>query len=389
MGVIERFYEIMKPIIEEEKKKPQKNNENNLMGTYAKAQFPIVFDELRTLRNGRTYPRDHTSQDCQMSAVIGLITFAAEQIIETEKEDKEQITRELERIVADGTDDNEDNDQSEHTIEPKLVTNGNDGLRKNDSGTQLQATINGEANPEINITKTSANTKLRNVNGSDGLGGNGCGTQLQAATNDKGHENHKAIDNTDNEDNNEQVNDNRIGGQQQQNGQKSNDETQHQQDGLNNKPEEIGSPHTTHHEQEIGNPNTSQPKIQPPLITQPPELSQVKGKGVPKLEPTLTLLTISHPSKSSEKRQMQPQLLQTCPQNTPKVTRPVQDPRNRNKDSIQTTKQKQNLIPRLTSRISWIEEERVEERREGGDLENRETDKENREILDGNGGDKQ
>jgi hypothetical protein len=43
-------------------------------------------------------------------AVIGLITFAAEQIIETEIEDKEQLTRELERIVADGTDDNEDND---------------------------------------------------------------------------------------------------------------------------------------------------------------------------------------------------------------------------------------------------------------------------------------
>ncbi|KAA6382028.1 MAG: hypothetical protein EZS28_022443, partial [Streblomastix strix] len=79
-------------------------------------------------------------------AVIGLITFAAEQIIETEKEDKEQLTRELERIVADGTNDNEDNDQSEHVIEPKHVTNGNDGLRKNDSGTQLQATVNGEAN---------------------------------------------------------------------------------------------------------------------------------------------------------------------------------------------------------------------------------------------------
>ncbi|KAA6335316.1 MAG: hypothetical protein EZS28_052979, partial [Streblomastix strix] len=65
---------------------------------------------------------------------------------------------------------------------------------------------------------------------------------------------------------------------------------------------------------------------------------------------------------------------------------PVQDPRNRNKDSTQTTKQKQNLIPRLTSRISWTEEEREEERRVGRDLENREADKENREILNGNGG---
>ncbi|KAA6386639.1 MAG: hypothetical protein EZS28_017832 [Streblomastix strix] len=215
-------------------------------------------------------------------AVIGLITFAAQQIVEseTESEDLEQLINKIERIVADGTDDNEDSDQSEHTIEPKHVTNGNDGLRKNDSGTQLQATINGEANLEINITKTSANTPPHNVNGSDGLGGNGCGTQLQAATNDNGHENHQAIDNTGNEDNNEQVNDNRIGGQQQQNSQGSNNETQHQQDSVNNKPGEIGSPHTTHPEQEIGNSNTAQPKVQPPLITKPPEFGQVKGKVV-------------------------------------------------------------------------------------------------------------
>ncbi|KAA6367799.1 MAG: hypothetical protein EZS28_036675, partial [Streblomastix strix] len=63
----------------------------------------------------------------------------------------------------------------------------------------------------------------------------------------------------------------------------------------------------------------------------------------------------------------------------------VQDPRNRNKDSTKTTKQKQSPIPRLTSRISWTEEERDQERRKGRDFENRETDKENREILDGNG----
>ncbi|KAA6316205.1 MAG: hypothetical protein EZS28_055294, partial [Streblomastix strix] len=49
---------------------------------------------------------------------------------------------------------------------------------------------------------------------------------------------------------------------------------------VNNKPGEIGSPHTTHPEQEIRNPNTSQPKVQPPLITKPPELGQVKGKVV-------------------------------------------------------------------------------------------------------------
>ncbi|KAA6359186.1 MAG: hypothetical protein EZS28_045287 [Streblomastix strix] len=211
--------------------------------------------------------------------VIGFQLTVSFQIIETEKEDKEQLTRELERIVADGTDDNEDNDQSELAIEPKHVTNGNDGLRKNDSGTQLQATVNGEANPEINITKTSANTPPHNVNGSDGLGGNGCGTQLQATTNVNGHENHQAIDNTGNEDNNEQANDNRIGGQQQ-NNLGSNNEIQHQQDSVNNKLEEIGSPHTTHSEQELRNPNISQPKGQHPLITTPPELGQVKGKVV-------------------------------------------------------------------------------------------------------------
>ncbi|KAA6344862.1 MAG: hypothetical protein EZS28_052207, partial [Streblomastix strix] len=198
---------------------------------------------------------------------------------EIESEDQEQLTNKIERIVADGTDDYEDSNLSEHAIEPKHVTNGNDGLRKNDSGTQLQATVNGEANPEINITKPSANTPPHNVNGSDGLGGNGCGTQLQAATNVNGLENHQAIYNTGNEDNNEQANDNRIGGQQQQNSQESNNGTQYQQDGVNNKPEEIGSPHTTHPEQEIGNPNTSQPKVQPPLITKPPELSQVKRKS--------------------------------------------------------------------------------------------------------------
>ncbi|KAA6354679.1 MAG: hypothetical protein EZS28_049793, partial [Streblomastix strix] len=150
-------------------------------------------------------------------AVIGLITFAAGQIVETEREGQEQLARELERIIADGTDYNGENDQSEHAIEPKHFTNGNDGLRGNDSGTQLQATVNGEANPEINITKISANTTPRDVNRSDGLGGNGCGTQLQAVTNVNGHENQQSIDNTGNEDNNEQANENRIGGQQQNN----------------------------------------------------------------------------------------------------------------------------------------------------------------------------
>ncbi|KAA6388976.1 MAG: hypothetical protein EZS28_015495, partial [Streblomastix strix] len=87
-------------------------------------------------------------------------------------EDQEQLTNKLERIVVDGTGNNGENDQSEHTIELKHFTNGNDGLRENDSGTQLQATVSGDPNPENNITKTSAKTPPHTVNGSDGLGGN-------------------------------------------------------------------------------------------------------------------------------------------------------------------------------------------------------------------------
>ncbi|KAA6372225.1 MAG: hypothetical protein EZS28_032245, partial [Streblomastix strix] len=278
MDVIERFHEIMKSIIEEEKKKPKTMlpgqykhypNKEGLLFFYPPKNYrptPIPrpkdlnlseeqwkqFDGDRAnLPKGSYIPGLLNINDgvagfinihpqiyqSILEAEISLITFAAGQIKETEREDQEQLAWELERIVADGTDDNEDNDQSEHAIEPKHFTNGNDGLRKNDYGTQLQATVNGEANPEINITKTSANTPPHNVNGSDGLGGNGCGTQLQAATNENGHRNHQAIDNTGNENNNEQTNDNRIGGQQ--NNQGSNNETQHEQDIGNNKPREL------------------------------------------------------------------------------------------------------------------------------------------------------
>ncbi|KAA6361835.1 MAG: hypothetical protein EZS28_042637, partial [Streblomastix strix] len=218
-------------------------------------------------------------------AIVGLIIFAAEQIVqsETESKDQEQLTNELERIVAEGTDDNGDDDQSKHTIEPKHFINGNDGLRKNVSGTQLKAIVNGEANPEINITKISANTPPQNVSGSDGLGGNGCGTQLQAETNENGHLKHKAIDNTGNEDNNEQTNDNRT--EVKQNSQESNNETQHKQetklqDNGNTKSTETRSSHTTHPKQELRNPNISYSKGHPPLITTLPELGQVKGKVV-------------------------------------------------------------------------------------------------------------
>ncbi|KAA6369380.1 MAG: hypothetical protein EZS28_035092, partial [Streblomastix strix] len=162
LGVIERVHEIMKPIIEEEKEETPEWA-NLPRGSYIPGLLNVS-DGVAGFIN--IHPQIYQSIP---EAVIGLITYAEQQIVVTENEDKEQLTRELERIVAYGTDDNEDNDQSEHAIEPKHVTNGNDGLRKNDSGTQLQATVNGEANPEINITKTSANTPPHNVNGSDGL----------------------------------------------------------------------------------------------------------------------------------------------------------------------------------------------------------------------------
>ncbi|KAA6356591.1 MAG: hypothetical protein EZS28_047882, partial [Streblomastix strix] len=130
--------------------------------------------------------------------IIGIIVFAAKQIIqqfEKEGKDHEKLTNELEGIVAQGIDDNRDKNLLKYAIEPKHFTNGNDRLRKNDSGTQLQASVNDEANPEINVTKISANTPPLNVNGSDGLLGNGCGTQSQAVTNENGYPSHHSIDN--------------------------------------------------------------------------------------------------------------------------------------------------------------------------------------------------
>ncbi|KAA6362144.1 MAG: hypothetical protein EZS28_042329, partial [Streblomastix strix] len=230
--------------------------------------------------------------------------------------------------IADTLNDNGDDDQSEHATEPKLFINENDGLKKNDSGTRLQATVNGEANLEINISVTSANTPFHNVNGSDGLEGNSCETQLLVSTNENGHLNYQAIDNTDNINNNEQANDNRTGGNI--NKQKFCNENQYEQ---GTKHQDNGyaelkgtvSLHATNTQQELGNSNISQPKHQPTLIIISPELGQVIGKVVepiqmmqlkndhdtrskhacqtpysinpqefPKLERTPTLITTSH-----------------------------------------------------------------------------------------------
>ncbi|KAA6375616.1 MAG: hypothetical protein EZS28_028855, partial [Streblomastix strix] len=167
MEVIEKFHEIMKPIIEEEKKKPKAMLPGQYKH-YPNKDGPFFFYPPKNYRpTSIPRPKDLNLSEEQWKQfdgdvrqggvpyLIGLIAFAAEQIVqsETESEDQEQLTNQIEKIVADRTDDNEDNNLSEHAIEPKHFTNGNDGLRKNDSGTQLQATVNGEANPEINTIK--------------------------------------------------------------------------------------------------------------------------------------------------------------------------------------------------------------------------------------------
>ncbi|KAA6389904.1 MAG: hypothetical protein EZS28_014566 [Streblomastix strix] len=103
---------------------------------------------------------------------MDLIIFIAEQIIEqleTQREDQEQLTNKLEKTVTEGLNDNGEEDQSEHAIEPKHITNRNEGFRRNNSGTQFRDTVNGEANTEINITKISTNTQLHNENESKRL----------------------------------------------------------------------------------------------------------------------------------------------------------------------------------------------------------------------------
>ncbi|KAA6389781.1 MAG: hypothetical protein EZS28_014696 [Streblomastix strix] len=145
-----------------------------------------------------------------LSYIIANVALLFQVLFHPESKDQEQLTNELERIVADGTDDNGDEDQSDNPIQPKHFTSGNDFLRRNDSETQLHATVNSEANPMINISKISANTPFRNVNRSDRLGGNGFGTQLRVAGNESRHLNPQAINNIGNISNNEQANDNRT-----------------------------------------------------------------------------------------------------------------------------------------------------------------------------------
>ncbi|KAA6393735.1 MAG: hypothetical protein EZS28_010738 [Streblomastix strix] len=193
MDVVERLHEIMKPIIEEKKEETQ-NHVNRIEQRISEQRWPsflLSIQELSPNTNTQTqntlisrksnvinlmetgWIHQYTPQIYKYipDAAIRLIEFAVEEIIEleTESKDEDQLTNEQERIIAEGTDDNGDEEQSELAIEPKELINGNDGLKKNKSGTQLQATGNGETNLEINITKISANPPRYNINGSDVL----------------------------------------------------------------------------------------------------------------------------------------------------------------------------------------------------------------------------
>ncbi|KAA6398451.1 MAG: hypothetical protein EZS28_006024 [Streblomastix strix] len=257
-------------------------------------ESPIRIKHPRITKHQRwsDWIHQYTPQTYQLilEVVIDLIVFTAEQIIQsiTESNDQEQLTNELERIVADGSDDNADEDQSENAIEPKHFINENNGLGRNDSGTQLLASVIGEVNLDIYVIKISVNTPLHNVNRTDEIGGNGCGTQQKAESNENGLINHQPIDNTGNENNSQQANDKRIGRQQQ------NNESQHEhksklQDNGNTKLKGIGSLHITRPQQELRNPNISQSQCQPSLIITLPELIYVKRKFlVPKqmIQPT-------------------------------------------------------------------------------------------------------
>ncbi|KAA6392595.1 MAG: hypothetical protein EZS28_011876 [Streblomastix strix] len=271
--------------------------------------------------------------------------------------------------------------------------------KRNDSGTQLLATVNGEANPDINITKISANTLFHNENGSDGLGGNGCVTQIKVATNENGYSNHQIFDNTGNENNNEQTNDNRIGGNE--NKQGSDSENQYEQkinlqNNGNTKYKGSGSLHTTHSEQELGNPNISQPKIQLPLITTHPELGQ-KQNRLAKVRTQQALrdsrsqsqLKLSQPIHTpvgaQKKGRFRLQVTEDKSINRSKGNMTSAGSKKQNKEPTPRIRQRQFPILRLTCRNSWIDQGRKKERRKGRNLGSYETDKENREISDRNG----
>ncbi|KAA6368913.1 MAG: hypothetical protein EZS28_035559, partial [Streblomastix strix] len=70
----------------------------------------------------------------------------------------------------------------------------------------------------------------------------------------------------------------------------------------------------------------------------------------------------------------------------PNATKPEKDLRNRNKDPTPKIRWRWNPTPRLISQNSWTDQGRKEEIMNGRNLENHETDNDNEEILDRNGG---
>ncbi|KAA6398751.1 MAG: hypothetical protein EZS28_005724 [Streblomastix strix] len=191
MDVVERIHEIMKHIIEEKKKKKRQVTLAGQIERYAKQNDPSFFSikELSPIPTARRKDLDLSEEQWNQfdmdtregvvpycindgvaefinahsqiyqsipKTIVDFITYVVEQIIEqleTDDKDQEDLTNELERIVADGFDDYGDEDQSEHRNDPKHFINRNDGLRRSDSRTQVQAIISLEANSLINITK--------------------------------------------------------------------------------------------------------------------------------------------------------------------------------------------------------------------------------------------
>ncbi|KAA6397612.1 MAG: hypothetical protein EZS28_006863 [Streblomastix strix] len=110
------------------KKNPNENNRNynNIFEIWANHLKGSYIPGLLNVNYGVVGFINIHSQIYQsiIDEVRCLFILAAEQIIEseTESKDQEQLMNELERIEADGTNDNGDDDQSEQVIEPKHFT---------------------------------------------------------------------------------------------------------------------------------------------------------------------------------------------------------------------------------------------------------------------------
>ncbi|KAA6365408.1 MAG: hypothetical protein EZS28_039065, partial [Streblomastix strix] len=250
--IVESFHDIMKLKIEEEKLNP-KVDQPGKTRDFPNKDGPVFFYRLKNYRS-TPIPR-------YMDLIL-----------------PEDQWEQFDGDVREGVDHFY---QSELTIEPKRFTNENDGFRWIDSWIQSQATIDGKANPKINITTIFANTPLHNTDLLDGFRRNGCRTQLQAATNENGLSNFQANDNNGYENNNEQAIDDRTRGNENKQGFRN--ETQHEQEAKlqnngNTKPNGPKSFHTTSSKQELGNPNILQSQTSLPQLTHPQNQAKLNEK---------------------------------------------------------------------------------------------------------------